>query len=169
MIFDHAGTVLALGFPEEIYYDSLFSSKSKEDKEKKENQKKEREEKLPTECGACKFVKPLGAHACPRCGFAPVRIENVEVDESRSLEVLKGKKKEVTREDKQKFYSELQGYREYMYFTKGKSYNDGWVAFKFKEKFGEFPKGYDKKAIAPSIETKRFIVHTNIKRAKRRA
>ena len=102
-------------------------------------------------------------------GFAHVRIENVEVDESRSLEVVKGKKKEYTKQDKQKFYSELIGYKDYMAATKGKHYNDGWIAYKFKEKFGEFPRGYDKKAIVPSVETKRFIVHTNIKRAKRSA
>ena len=102
-------------------------------------------------------MKPAGQYVCARCGYKPINGEDVEVDESRELEIVKGKKKEYTKQEKQAFYSELLGYRNEAKLNRGKNYSDGWVANQYRQKFNVWPKGLNGTVKAPSTETRNYI------------
>lgn len=155
LIFDHSGTVHRLGFPDEIEYDYLFDKDS--GLKAQEQAKKEREERLPKECPSCKYLKNPDEHICPKCGFKPVFIENVETDESRGLKKLKSKKREYTANDKQQFWSELKYYQREK-ATQGKNLSDGWCANTYKKKFGVWPRGLDDEILETSPETRNYIL-----------
>lgn len=158
-IFDHSGTVHRLGFPDSIEYDYLKSDKDGMDEVGQARKEKEKKEKLPKECSSCNFMKPAGVYVCPKCGFKPLVGENVEVDETRELSALK-KKKVVTKEDKQSFYSQLMAIR------MERSYSEGWVANQYKNKFGVWPRGLSKIAKEPSKEVRNYVKSRQIAYAK---
>lgn len=161
IILDHSGTIEELGFPDEIYYDELCDGNNV--KEKKERQKAEKKEKLPQACPSCSTVKKADVHQCPCCGFAPVKIGNVEVDESGELQQIKGKK--YSKQDKQRIFSELKGYQ-YEQSLKGKTLSDGWIAHNYKDMVGVWPKGLINKALTPGEQVRGFIKHKQIAFAK---
>ena len=168
LIFDHSGTVHRLGYPDGIEYDSLNSSSDGMEKVDRVIKEIEKLEKLPKECPGCHFMKPAGMHECSKCGFIPRAGQDVETDRSRELVSLKAQlTKPPTKADKQKFYSELLGY----YFEKlrdGKGWKKGWVANKYKDKFGTWPSGLAEISMDPSKETKNYIISQNIRNAKRK-
>lgn len=88
LIFDHSRTVHRLGYPDEIKYDRLLTKSDGMETARKQAQQ-EREEKLPKECSQCHFMKPAGVYECPSCGFKPIMGEDVETDETRSLQKMK--------------------------------------------------------------------------------
>ena len=78
-----------------------------------------------------------------------------------------GKVKKYNSEEKQRFYSELVGYRNFIRETKGKEYSKGWLAHTYKDKFGVWPRNINERiAIAPSQETLNFIKAKMIRNAK---
>jgi DNA repair protein RadD len=168
LILDHSGTVHRLGYPDSIEYDSLVSDSDGMDTNDRIIKEIERIEKLPKECPSCKFMKPAGMHECSKCGFMPRMGEDVDVDRTRELVALNKKlDKPVTKEDKQRFYSELLGY----YFEKlrdGKGWKKGWVANQYRAKFGVWPNGLKEFATDPTKETRNYIMSQNIRRAKRK-
>jgi superfamily II DNA or RNA helicase len=161
LIFDHSGSVHRLGFPDQIEYDELISETDGM-KEQQERKEKEKLEKKPKECSKCNFMKPAGVYICPKCGHKPLAGEDVEVDESRELEQLKGKKRQWTKEEKQSWYSM------FLMHCKSKGYKEGWAANKYKEKFGVWPKNLNKALKPISPEFTAYIKHLNIKFAKGR-
>jgi len=168
IIFDHSGTVHRLGFPDSIEYDRLKGTDDgldARDQKKKEIEKKEKE---PKECSNCNFMKPAGVYVCPKCGHKPLAGEDVEVDESREINLITGKK-QITKEEMQTFYSELLGLQT-EYFNSGKAFADKRVNAVFKSKFDLWPNqaGVSKRMLAPSDTVKKFIQHENIKFAKSR-
>jgi len=167
LIFDHGGNFTIKGYPEDI--DEQYTELCNGDKDKRSEFKAEREERIkkPKTCSSCKYLKPAGIHECPKCGFAPRAGQDVEVDETRGLKQLTGKAKEYSQEEKRHFFSELLGYAAQAR-TKGKNYGDGWVAHKYKAKFGVWPKGMPSTPTAPGPEVAKFIQHQNIKFAKSR-
>ncbi|EPS4774613.1 DEAD/DEAH box helicase family protein, partial [Escherichia coli] len=138
LIFDHSGTVHRLGFPEDIEYDEL---PGKNDGMKASAGGSEvKAEKLPRECPKCHFMKPAGVHMCPKCGFRPLGGDDVATDRDRKLSRVNKGKREYSREEKQRWWSEIKGYQNYRNAT-GKPLSDGWCAHTYKEKFGVWPKG----------------------------
>jgi len=105
-------------------------------------------------------MKPAGVYICPKCGHKPLAGEDVEVDDSRELQKIKGKERKWTMEEKQSWYSMFLGHC----VTKG--YKEGWAANKYKEKFGVWPKNLHKTPKATSPEFNAYIKHLNIKFAK---
>lgn len=154
LIFDHSGTTLSLGMPEDIHIDFL-SAKSDGMKTAK-SRSKETAQKLPKECPQCHYLKPAGMYVCVKCGFKPMAGEDVETDESRGLVKVKKRKKAAPKIDKQTFYAELLGYqreREAM----GRPIKDGFVANLYKAKFGVWPKGLQRITRPVSIDTRNHI------------
>lgn len=162
LIFDHSGTVHRLGFPCSIEYDELQTGEDKEP-EKQARKEREKKEKQPKECGKCKYMKPAGVYICPRCGHKPLAGENVEVDESRKIEKIKGESKTATKEEKQDFYSMALNHAAL------KGYKKGWAANKYKEKFGVWPRGLHESRKDASPEFASYMKHLNIKYAKSRS
>lgn len=170
LIFDHSGSVHNLGFPDHIEYETLQNK----DDGMKENQSVKRQiekaEKLPKECPKCHFMKPAGSPPkCPRCGYMPLAGEDVNTDKEAKLKSLNSKIQEpATHEEKQRFYSELKGYQRERRAA-GKAIKDGWVAHKYREKFGVWPRSIDQKKVLPvSVETRNWLKSTFIKYSKRK-
>ena len=71
------------------------------------------------------------------------------LDQPGELVELEGKS--VTKIDKQTFYSEL------LFMSKSRGYKEGWAAWKFKEKFGVFPRMLEKVEKMPSMKTLNWL------------
>lgn len=163
LIFDHGGTALTLGLPEDIQIEELCDGKKPESTS---SIKKEEFEALPKVCKQCGYLKEPKIAVCPKCGFVSKHSEDVEVARSLGLSIMTGEtKKAATKEDKQKFWSELQGWKKQQQMN-GKRITDGRIAHIYKDKFKVWPKGLSDRALAPSIELTSFIKSKNIAYAK---
>ncbi len=158
LILDHSDSTINLGFADQIHHDFL----DKGDRTAaKAQQAKEGPEKLPKECSSCHYLKPAGVHACPECGFAPERREDVETKAGTLVQVAGGKAK-ADHGTKQRFWSGLQWYRQQ------RGYAEGWAANKYREKFGVWPRGMMDTPRAPDKECANFVKAGQIRFAKLR-
>jgi len=158
IVLDHSGNMQRLGFPEDIEVEELDDGDKKESAERQEKKAKEKKEKLPKECQKCKHLKRANEHECPKCGFTPKFIENVEIEEG---ELVKIKGNKYSKDDKQRIFAELKGYqRERM--LAGKNLTDGWVANTYKDMVGVWPKGLRDTPSQPSEQVRGFIKHKAI-------
>jgi superfamily II DNA or RNA helicase len=174
IIFDHSGTVMNLGYPDDIEYESLINKDDGLDENQRTKQEIEKTEKLPHECPSCHFMKPAGSPPkCPRCGFMPLSGEEVPTDKKAKLQKLnrklEGSEQTATMEEKQKFYSELKGYQRERR-AQGKVIKDGWCDHKYRSKYGVWPKNIDKRQVRPvSLDTRNWLKHEFIKFSKSKA
>ena len=150
LILDHSGTVARLGFPPEEFPLEL------DDGSPRKAAAQEREAPLPKPCPSCSYMKT--SHKCPVCGFAPARQSEVTV-EAGDLVLLK-KKLKASKMDKQAFYSQLLG------IAASKGYREGWIAHKYREYFGVWPRGLQDLAAEPTNEVRDFLKHLQIRYAK---
>ena len=124
--------------------------------------------KMPKKCPGCEFIKPVGVHVCPRCGFAPVR--QSEVDETDGqLEKLQRKiRKEYSNERKQEWLAQLNTFAASKGMKEGKGGCYGWALHKFKEKMGCWPSNKINWNLRMPIgsEVQAYITFLNIKYAK---
>jgi superfamily II DNA or RNA helicase len=148
VIFDHTDTHTRLGFVTDIHHEELDDGKPKK------SANREAEERLPKKCAACSYIKPVGVHECPQCGFSPQRQTDL-VEAEGKLEKLKPGKK-VGKADKQEFYSGL------ITYAKQRGRADGWVAHTYKDYFGVWPRCLEKRSGPISPECANFIKHKNI-------
>lgn len=165
-VYDHTGTILRLGYPEDIDAVTLNTSNIKDVSSKVKEQAKKEKDNHEVVCPKCQFLKPNGVHKCPKCGFEPVRIANVQIDETIELKQLEEFQK--SKEEKQAFYSEMLSYVDEMN-KKGKKIKEGWAAYKFKEKFKEFPKGLSKQRRPISVKMRGYIKYLTIRSIKGKA
>lgn len=166
-IFDHSGSTLELGMPEDITIDELFSEEEGKSCDS-EQEEKEKTIKKPKLCPSCNFLKAAGVYKCPKCGFIPVVGEDVETDSSRKLEKIKGKKKTFTQKDKQKFYYQLLGYQKQR-VSEGRKASDGYISHLYKSKFGVWPRSLGKRMLQPGPEVLSYIKSRQIAYAKLQA
>ena len=162
IILDHAGNMVNLGFPEDLEVDELDDGEPKE-KAELEKKTQEKKEKLPKECPKCQTVKKPGVFECPKCGFAPKFIENVEVEEGE-LSAVRIQNK-YDKKDKQRIYSEILGYRAERSLA-GKNLSDGWCAHLYKDIVGVWPRNLTNRATTPSEQVRGFVKHKAISWAK---
>ena len=133
LILDHSDTTLRLGFVTDIHHDELCDGTGR-----KKESSGEGGPPLPKECPKCSHLRPPKSPSCPNCGFKPERqAAGVEVEDGALVELESRAKakanKEAGWEEKVTFVSELRCYAE----QTGKK--PGWVAYKYKEKFGVWP------------------------------
>ena len=152
IILDHGRNIERLGFPTDPLPDYLCDGE-KDTQQKKKKEEREREEKAPKPCPACNFLKT--SFKCPSCGHEPMIKPEVESTD-HELKVIE----RHSMESKQHWYSM------FMQHARQKGYNPGWVAHKYREKFGVWPKGLAKIPASTTPEFKKYIQHLNIKRAK---
>lgn len=158
LILDHSDTTLRLGFPTDIHRDELDDGKHQTSKKTA----KDREPPLPKECSKCSFLKPAGVHQCPSCGFVPERQSPIE-EKAGTLVQLNGKRKgkaEATLEERQAFYSMA------VWHAQAKGHNPGSAAWKYKDRFGTFPRGLSDRPVAPDSAFLNWVKSRNIARAK---
>ncbi|WP_323012915.1 DEAD/DEAH box helicase [Devosia sp.] len=158
LILDHSDTTLRLGFVTDIHHETLDTGRKKESS----SGQRAKPVKAPKECPSCAYLKPAGVHACPSCGFAPEKIEEVETIEGELAQV-KGKPKTFDKATKQRWWSGLLWYVD----TRGKS--RGWASHTYKDKFGVWPRDLFDHAIEPDGEVRNFVKHKAIRWAKGQA
>lgn len=146
----------------ELYEDGVKTLESDADqKTRKEPTDKEKKQSC---CPQCKTIWPnIKTDTCPTCGFLRERRNKAEAVAGEISELTLGKKKKepVTMEYKKHFYHQL------LQYARGHGYQDGWAYHKYKNKFGVYPNC--EKAVMPvGIEVYNWVMHENIKNAKRR-
>lgn len=166
LVFDHSGSVHRLGYPDSIEYDTL-PSKNDGMKTAVSERENEKREKLPKECSQCHYMKPSGVYQCPKCGHKPLAGEDVDTDASRGLKQISGKKKVVTKQEKQSWWSQIKFYQ-CQRAAQGKPVSDGWCAHTFKDKFGTWPNGLQDYPMEITPEVNNYIKWKQIAFAKGR-
>lgn len=152
LILDHSGSVVRLGFPTDEFPLELDDGSPRDAKGGQE----EREKPLPKACPSCSYVKTV--HKCPVCGFVPERRSDVH---TRAGDLVPMKKKpKAPKMEKQEFYSQLLG------LAQEKGRQPGWVAHRYRDYFGVWPRGMQDVPAAPSEAVLGFLKHLQIKAAK---
>lgn len=154
LILDHSGTAKELGYPTDELPLLLDDGKPKEASDSKP------QEKLPKVCPSCAFLKPVGVHTCPRCGFAPEKSNAVSVGagELTKLERQKGKLKTL---DKAKLFAELKT------IAREKGWSSGRLSHVFRDITGVWPNHYVAVTpLPPSQDTINAVRHLAIRFAK---
>jgi superfamily II DNA or RNA helicase len=151
LILDHSGSVVRLGFPTDEFPLELDDGTPREAKGSQEQEKP-----LPKACPSCSYVKTV--HKCPVCGFAPERKANVDVRAGDLVQIKK--KPKVQKLEKQDFYGQLLSVAEYQ------GYKPGWVANKYRDYFGVWPRGMQEIPAPAGQEVIGFLKHMQIRNAK---
>jgi superfamily II DNA or RNA helicase len=167
LVIDHSGAVKENGFVDDFIPWSLDASESVKDR--KERQQKESAEPKEIECPSCHYVFKA-RRECPACGHMAIRKgEAIPVHEAELKEIRReaGKaNREFTWEEKRQFIAGLRAY------AKEHGYNPGWVAHKYRTRFGVWPNDARVKDVPPqpySEEVRRWLKSQQIRYAKRRA
>lgn len=157
LILDHSDNHARLGFVTSISHEKLLTGKEKPPKLRD----KEKPEQVPRECPSCGAVKPRGV--CPACGFEPKRQSEIEFEEGELVEVTAGKTKELTRDEKQEWWSSL------LAIARDRNRSRGWAAHTYREKTGVWPRGLDETpARYPRGIVADYVKAKDIRFAKRR-
>jgi superfamily II DNA or RNA helicase len=165
IILDHSGAVFAHGRPE----DRVEWTLDPERKAKSPTHTARLEGRIGKliECSQCSALR-MGGQPCPHCGFLPRRPpRDVFVADGELGLVDASRRAKSTPNDpetRQHWHSML------AHIAGERGYKPGWVAYKFKEKFGFWP---DSRIIPPPIEPTREVLSwvrsRNIAFAKRRS
>ena len=157
---DHSGNYLR--FIED--WDDVYANGVKELDDGREKSKKEKTEKEKSEakCPQCSHVWPKDSDSCPSCGFVKIKRNTVETIPGELMEIGTNGlvKKGGEKQDKQNWYSQL------LSLAKYHGYSDGWVAHKYRAKFGVWPRGMLDIVVPASIEVSRWVQSQNIRYAK---
>lgn len=140
LLLDHSGSVERIGHP----FDDLPLALC--DGSPNKSGRQEREKPEPKPCPSCKFVKPAGAHECPKCGFKPERKSDVDVRDGELHRLDRKTKKPATPDRKQHVYSQL------LQVARNKGYSPGWVAHKYRAMFDVWPRNMRDVPAAPTAE-----------------
>lgn len=155
---DHSGNFLRFRDDwEQIYTCGVSQLDKIIEKTKKEPTEKFKED---AKCPNCGLLWGTNALSCSGCGYVRQR-RNEVVSVSGELEELISVGKAV-KEDKQQFYSEL------LYIARKEDYDLHWASYKYREKFGVWPRGLHDNGHVPSIQTMKWVRGQNIRWAKRK-
>ena len=103
-----------------------------DDGNRKDKAKPKKKAAKPTKCEKCFHVHPP-APACPDCGYIYPVVNRI-LHEAGDLKALSDGDS-VTRDDKQDLWSQL------LYVVRDRNYKPGFASWKYKERFGVFPRG----------------------------
>jgi DNA repair protein RadD len=159
VILDHSGAVFRHGLPEDRVEWALDSERRAIAPVHQKRQSR-RESKL-VECSQCSTLR-IGGMPCPNCGFLPRRpaeyVRHLEGD----LGLVEGGTAKAGMFDKAQWHSML------THVAQQRGYKPGWIAHKFKEKFGHWPTSRSAEPITPSPEVLSWVRSRNIAFAKSR-
>lgn len=141
---------------DELYHDGVHELADGKEKAKKE---KTDAEKKQAKCPACGALWIGKSDNCANCGYHRP-LQNIVQVVPGELEEIKGA---PTRESKQRWYSEL------MTIQRSRGYSSGWLAHKYREKFGTWPRSLDEVVRPVSIEVANWEKSRRIAWAKRKS
>lgn len=157
-VLDHSGNCLRFWHETQDFFENGASEL--DDGKHREKKKPEKKEAKAVKCPKCFAVHPARP-SCPHCGHIYPRMSKVEHQNGTLIELTGGNA--PTTEDKQAFYAQLRAVRNQY------GYKDGWVAHKYRERFGVWPRGLQDIEITPSPELMKWIRSQQIRWAHRRA
>lgn len=164
LVLDHAGTTYQHGFVEEPVYWSLDVD-HKARSVAHVNRQAHPDQRL-TDCTSCGAVREAGK-PCPVCGFQPVRggrwVDAMDGELCQLHRNGKLEPHEYTPEQREEFQAML------VHIALERGYKLGWVAHKYRERFGNWPLCRSVEPIPPSAEVLAWDRHCRIKFAKRMA
>lgn len=156
---DHSGNYLRFRDEwDEVFQGGVDELEDDAEKPKKEKSEKEKKE---AKCPVCSHLWPANADVCPSCGHVRTR-QNDVITVPGELDELDGTASRHTREEKQRWYSEL------LYMQRERGYAPGWTAHKFREKFAVWPRGMEEVPRPSSLEVLNWEKSRRIAWAKRR-
>ncbi len=166
IIIDHSGNLYEHGYLEDDHEWKLTDSEACKDRL---DRQEDFDEKHSITCKECGRVYE-GQLPCPSCGHIPERSgKYVETRHADLIEVRREKREKAkeqgnkllptTHEEKQRWYSMFCSY------AANKGHKMGSVAYKYKSKFGVWPKNMSKVPVTPTKECIAYITHLNIKHA----
>ena len=145
-VIDHSGAIYEHGRIDE--YNDWILTKGKEMQQRAQAKKKAEKRKEIT-CVKCAFMY-FGRRDCPNCGFAPETFgKGVEYKDGYLYEIGVGEVESKT--TKQDWYRQLAGY------ARERGYADGWISYKYRARFGVWPRGMPNEPVEPGPEVLAFI------------
>ena len=162
LLLDHAGATWNHGFiTDRMEWTLHVDKRAENESEKKRAQAGEKLRECP-QCQAVMIVPP-----CSQCGWkpAPRRGEDRDyLDEELGL-VTNGNARaaQYSAQEREQWHGML------AHIAGERGYKPGWIAHKFKEKFGHWPTSRNVPAIEPTPEVKSWVRSRNIAYAKRQA
>jgi DNA repair protein RadD len=150
IILDHSGAVFAHGLPED-HVEWMLDPERKATSPVHTARLERREARL-LECSQCSALR-MGGQPCPHCGFLPHRAaHDVFVAEGELGLVDASRRAQPTPNDpetRQRWHCML------AHVARERGYQPGWIAHKYKEKFGFWP---ENRIIPPPIEPTREVL-----------
>jgi DNA repair protein RadD len=132
LVLDHSDNHLRLGFVTDVHRDTLDDGKPRPKAEPKARAA------LPKKCPKCTFLKPPKLLICPACGFKPEpKCQVVHKDGELVEFTSRFARKPIGNIERVEFYQQLK------HFAADRGYKSGWIAHKYREKFGHWPNGLD--------------------------
>jgi hypothetical protein len=162
IVLDHSGAVFRHGFVEDRVEWPLDPDKKAT--APKHVERCEHHTSRLVECSQCGVVGTAG-EPCWNCGFIPQRPpRQVDIDVDGELgEVRRDRRVGVNQYDRNEWHGML------AYIADERGYKSGWVAHKYKEKFGHYPAwGVEPELIEPTREVRSWVRSRMIAFAKRR-
>lgn len=159
ILIDHSGAVYEHGLLTDFVEWNLDTEGKIQDRQAEIKAK----EPKPITCSKCHAVY-TGQLVCPSCGHVPERkgrsVEFIDADLTEVIED-RAKKHEHTMAEKGVWYGMLKQ------IAQERSYNLGWAAHKYREKFGVWPNGLKQApALVPSPEVLSWVRSRQIRWAK---
>jgi superfamily II DNA or RNA helicase len=131
IILDHAGSVFAHGFPDDEIIWTLHEDRRAENIA--HAARGQLHAQTLTTCPECCAVR-LEGQPCPACGWHHVRTPRlVEVSAGELGQVSPDRSVQPIPQDQQSFHQQL------AWIAKQRGYKPGWVAHKYKQRFGAWP------------------------------
>ena len=162
IVLDHSGAVYRHGLPEDHVEWSL--SPDHKAVAPAHQARKLRDKKGLLDCPACETLSiRLGGQPCPNCGWEPKRAGEFIATAEGELGLVQGgraKANEYGPEARQQWHAMLTG------VAVERGYRRGWVAHKYREKFGDWPQHGGVTPIKPSPEVLSWVRSRNIAWAK---
>jgi len=146
-VLDHSGNCERF-WPEMTDFFEHGAPPLDDGKPKPKKKAKPKPEAEAIKCPKC-FSVHSRAPACPQCGHIYPRASKIQHVDGELLE-FHGKKSQ-SKESKQQVYSELLG------IAKIRGYADGWVAHKYRDKFGVWPRGLKEYPVEPSAAISSWV------------
>jgi len=161
MVFDHGNVIHENGL---LTDDIEWSLSGKERAWAKKPVPKERQ---PAKCSFCLEVF-TGTRVCPTCGTElKTYSKDVETLDAKMKELNAKSKPKWDAADKRRWYAMFKWHYETV--GKAKGWKEGWIAHKYKERIGVWPKNMSGVLpVEPDREFSNWMRHVNIKWAKRR-
>jgi DNA repair protein RadD len=157
VILDHSGAVYRHGLPEDRV-DWTLDPDHHAEAPAHQARLKDKATGL-IECTQCSALR-LGGQACPACGFLPKRPAQYIAHIEGELGLVNGGKAIKPWSDPVQWLGML------THIAEERGYKPGWIAHKYKEKFGDWPQSRAAMPIKPSLEVLSWVRSRNIAFAK---